>query len=137
MKETYAFISRFMVFIYSSLAGFSIWKTIQMSLTQQVKWSSAALWNMALPGAVVLYRENINMNIFLLTAQTAQSYNELHDTEPKKRRVKQVPQGHLIQQFAQRTSLGSTNICWTALPKLGYSAPSHGLPLHLHTPPLM
>lgn len=51
------------------------------------------------------------MNIFVLTAQTAQPYNELHDTEPKERRVKQTPQGHLIQQFAQGNNPGSTNIC--------------------------
>lgn len=46
--------------------------------------------------------------VLLLTAQRAQSHSELHDTEPKKMRVKQTPQGH---QFAQGKSPGNTNIC--------------------------
>lgn len=46
--------------------------------------------------------------VLLLTAQRAQSHSELHDTEPKKMRVKQTPQGH---RFAQGKSPGNTNIC--------------------------
>lgn len=44
------------------------------------------------------------------------SYSELHDTEPKKNRMEQTLQGHLIQQFAEGKSPGDINTCWTALP---------------------
>lgn len=112
MKETYAFISRFMVFSYGSVKVLLFFHmeedtNIQISLTQrasgQLQLYKRLLWQMLLSSTC---RKKINMNFL-----TTQSYSELHDIEPKKNRVEQTPQGHLTQQFAQGKTPGDTNIC--------------------------
>lgn len=87
---------------------------IQISLTTGQQ-STAALQKFALADALLYMQEKKNQHEFSFL--TTQSYSKLRDTEPKKTRVVQTPQGHLIQQFAQGKSPGDTNSCSTALPE--------------------